>query len=542
MKKNYEVEPLLTVEEFIFKHEIKVNDPVAVVINGVLARLNAKIRTDSALDVIDLESQLGKRIYESSVTYLFVVAFTKLYPKLNVFIQHSIQKGVYAEIDGAELSVEEIEKIAEKMKQMVEADMEINQVTRDWDVSMSTMKEKERNDMLNLYRYYSPSSFKFYELDGVEESVYLPLLPSTKHLKYFHIQKYRDGVVIILPEFIGGSKDIPVFEDRPRLFKTFQEYNEWTRILKVRTVGQLNKYIMNGQIDDLIKVAEAFHEKRVANIADQITKGEKPKRLVLIAGPTSSGKTTFSKRLGIQLMVNGFNTVPISMDNYFVDRAHTPKDAEGNFDFESLDAIDVPLFMEHINRLLLGEEVEIPRFDFHTGSKRPSGYKLKLSKNEIVVIEGIHGINPKLTSSVSSDDKFKIYIAPLTQLNLHRHDRIPASDTRLIRRIVRDSFFRGYTASETIGRWRSVRAGEKKNIFPLQEEVDTVYNSALFYELSVLKVHAERELLRVERGDPVYPESQRLLKFLSYFLPLDAADIPSTSIIKEFIGGSSFKY
>ena len=540
--KIYEVDPLISIEEFVKVHEIGTEDPVAAVLNGVLTRLNTKIRTDSVLDIIKLKSQLGKRIYESSVCFLFVVAFKKLFPDLGIFIQHSIQKGVYAEVQKGKLSEEDVSAIYKKMKEMVKADLEIKKVSRDWDVSISQMKEQDRQDMVNLYRYYSPSSFKFYELDGYEESIYLPLVHSTRFIEHFHIEKYRDGIVIVLPEFSNGSKEIPEFVDRPKLFKTFQEYHEWSRILKVRTVGQLNKYIMNDRIEDLIKVAEAFHEKRVAQIADQITHGDKIRRLVMIAGPTSSGKTTFSKRLGVQLMVNGFNTVPVSMDNYFVDRSSTPRDEDGNFDFESLNAIDVPLFTDHINALLKGEEIEIPRFDFHTGTKKPSGKKLQLAPNEIVVIEGIHGINPKLTTTVPDDDKFKIYIAPLTQLNLHRHDRIPASDTRLIRRIVRDSFFRGYTASETLSRWRSVRDGEKKNIFPLQEEVDVVYNSALFYELAVLKVHAERELLRVERVDPAYPEAQRLLKFLSYFLPLEAENVPSTSILKEFIGGSSFRY
>ncbi|MBL6991398.1 MAG: nucleoside kinase [Bacteriovoracaceae bacterium] len=540
-EKIYEITPLCTVSEFIKENNIPVEDPVGVVINGYLTRLGNKLRIDSMIDIVELASPQGKKIYDSSVQFLFLVAFTKLFPDLSVFIQHSIHKGIYAEVHRGMLTNDDVAKLETNMRKMVSEDLPIERITKDWDIALSEMKEQERQDMVNLYRYYTPSSFKLYELDGVSEALYLPLVPSTKDLSYFKLEKYQDGVVIVIPDFTF-SKEIPEFVDRPKLFKTYQEYHYWSRILKVRTVGQLNRYIMHGGIGDLIKVAEAFHEKRVAEIADQITERERRAKLVLIAGPTSSGKTTFAKRLGVQLMVNGYRPVSISMDNYFVDRDKTPRDEEGNYDFETIDAIDVSLFVQHISSLLKGEEIEIPRFDFQTGTKRSSGKKMRLESDEIVIIEGIHGINPKLTESISNRDKFKIYIAPLTQLNLHRHDRIPSSDTRLIRRLVRDSFFRGYSAAETLHRWRSVRNGEKKNIFPLQEEADTIYNSALFYELSVLKLYAERELLHVERSDQMYVEAQRLLKFLSYFLPLDASDIPSNSILKEFIGGSSFNY
>ncbi|MEI8346151.1 MAG: nucleoside kinase, partial [Pseudomonadota bacterium] len=291
-----------------------------------------------------------------------------------------------------------------------------------------------------------------------------------------------------------------------------------------------------------IKVSEALHEKKVSQIADMIAKRPFIPRVVLIAGPSSSGKTTFSKRLGVQLLVNGLRPVAISLDNYFVERERTPKDENGDFDFEALEAIDVELFNQQLNQLIRGEEVSIPRFDFRTGGRKGISQKLKLEADHILIIEGIHGLNPTLTKSVEDKYKFRIYISALTQLNLHRHDRISTSDSRLIRRIVRDSYFRGYSASETLSRWPSVRKGENKNIFPLQENGDVMFNSALFYELSVLKGHAERALLKVGKDDPVYIEAQRLLKFLSYFLPIDSSDVPNTSILREFIGGSSFDY
>ncbi len=540
-EKSYEVSPLTTTLDFIKEYRIKVRNPMAVVLNGYLKRLNQNIKIDSTLDIIEFGSPQGKRIYEGSVIYLFIVIFTKKYPNLDLFIQHSIQKGIYVEIHGGELSEEEVGELQLAMKKMSDDTLPINENSKELDVVLDEMKKIHRQDIINLYKYNFDREYKYYELDGVQESLYLPLVPNTSYLSYFKLEKYQSGIVIILP--LGKDiTSIPKFVDRPKLFKTYQEYHEWSRVLKVRTVGQLNKYILHDGIDDLIKVAESFHEKKVAEIADRITHKKHIPRLILIAGPSSSGKTTFSKRLGIQLMVNSFKTLAISMDDYFIDRDKTPKDEDGNYDFESLEAIDIKLFTKHIKKLLEGGEIELPKFDFRTGVKGPSGKKIKLEKDQLIIIEGIHGLNPKLTVSINEKDKYKIYIAPLTQLNLHRRDRIPASDSRLIRRLVRDSFFRGYNASETLDRWRSVREGEKKNIFPLQEEADVIFNSALFYEFSVLKSFAEIELLRIDKFDSMYAEAQRLLKFLSYFLPLDTNEIPHTSILKEFIGGSTFKY
>jgi len=537
----YEVTPLTSVLDFISEHHVKVDHPVAIVLNGHFTRLNRKLRVDSTIEFIELKSPQGRRIYESSLSFLFLAAFKKEYPDLTCFIQHSLHMGLYVEIQERTLNNHDIAKVKERMQKMVIADMPIERVTDEWDVAMDYFNQSGRQEVVNLFKYQRPGVFTMYELDGFKDTFYMPLLPSAGMLSHFDLIPYEHGLLIMIPDLSQGTKS-PTFVNKPKLFKTFQEYNHWSRILKVRTVGHLNNYIMDGEISDLIKIAESFHEKRVAQIADAITSRAHVPKLVCIAGPTSSGKTTFSKRLGIQLRVNGFRPVAISMDNYFVSRAQTPRDEDGNYDFEVPEALDLPLFAEHMTKLLRGEEIELPRFDFKVGDKTGSGEFLKLDPDQIIIIEGIHGLNPKITSAIDPKDKFKIYIAPLTQINLHQHDRVAGSDTRLLRRIVRDRKFRGYSASDTLSRWNSVRRGEKRNIFPLQEEADEIFNSALFYELSVLKNHAERELLRVEKSDPMYSEAQRLLKFLSYFLSLDAGETPSTSILKEFIGGSTFKY
>lgn len=539
--KTYKVERNVTAEHFMREHEIILDDPVACIISGHLTRLDKRIKADCTLDFILLRTPLGQRIYESSVLFLFIVAFKKLFPDGELTIQHAISNGLYAEAPKTKLNQTDVDRIERKMHEMVEKKLVIAKIRRDWDMALSDFRDRGRTDVVDMLKYYPPSVFKIYNLDGVEETLYLPLVVNTDSLKYFELKKYREGVVVVVPLF-AKSKRLAAFKEQPKLFNTYKEYREWSKILKVRNVGQLNEHIMNGDIQDLIMISEGLHEKKIAYIADMITKQKKIPRIILIAGPSSSGKTTFSKRLGIQLRVNGFSTANVSLDDYFVDRVKSPRDKNGDYDFESLHCIDVPLFNKHLKRLLLGEVVEIPRFDFRTGFRKKEGVPLFLDESKVLIIEGIHCLNPKLTREISVDDKFRIFVSALTQLNLHDHDRIPTSDTRIIRRIVRDSTFRGYSAAETILRWPSVRSGEHKNIFPSQEDADVVFNSALFYELAVLKRNAERELLRVEKNHPAYPEVRRLLKFLSYFLSLDLEFVPKTSILREFVGGSSFRY
>lgn len=539
--KEFEISPLTTPCEFLKEFNIKAKDPVCAILNGRFAQLSKRIPVNSRLDIIERASYQGQKIYESSLLFLFVSAFRKRFPKFDVFIQHSIQQGIYAEVRQGELDDKAVKDLEEIMHDMVKKDLPIEISERERDVAFQRMEDDDRKDLTNLYKYLFSNEVLMYDLDGVTDCLYLPLLPSTKYIDHFKLEKYQDGVAILMPDFEKGT-EIANFQHNEKLFKTFGEYSNWSRILKARTVGQLNSYIMEDKISEYIKYAEALHEKKLVEIANTITSGKDMPRIVLIAGPSSSGKTTFSKRLGIQLSVNGFKPVTIGLDDYFIDREKTPRDANGDYDFESLEAIDYKLFQQHVSELLAGKEIELPKFDFVSGKSSPSGKFMKLKKNQILIAEGIHGNNPKLTEIIADKDKFKVYISPMTQLNLHRHDRVPASDTRLIRRLVRDSLFRGYTASDTLKQWKSVRAGERKNIFPYQESADVMFNSTLFYELSVLKLHAERQLLKVPSDHPQYPEAQRLLRFLSFFLPLQTTDVPSNSIVKEFIGGSSFRY
>lgn len=540
--KDYKVAPLSTVLEFLTENQLQIKHPVAAVLNGHLTRVDRKIKVDSTLEIIQLESYMGQKIYESSLVFLFVTAFQKKFPTKQVRIQHAIPGGVYAEIVGEEAVKEDVKEVADLMKKMSSDSLPIGLIKEDWDLCLRIMKESGRDDLVDLYRYYAPTEMDLYELDGYKEPFYLPLITNTKFLKDFDLKRYQDGIAILVPDFDKKDKPMSELDHIPKLFGTYTEFKEWGHILQINSVGQLNHYVMNEDIGNLIKVTEALHEKKIAQIADQISKQEYVPRLVLIAGPSSSGKTTFSKRLEVQLRVNGFTPVAVSLDNYFVERDKTPRDEFGNYDFESVDAIDVPLFSYQLASLLKGEEVTLPIFDFKTGTRHLTGKKMKLLPNQIMIVEGIHGLNPKLSGGIEDKDKFKIYISPLTQLNLHHHDRVPSTDTRLIRRIVRDSFFRGYSAADTLKQWKSVRHGESKNIFPFQEEANIIFNSAMFYELSILKPYAERELLKVHRNHPMYPDAQRLLKFLSFFLPLEPDDVPQTSILREFVGGSTFKY
>jgi uridine kinase len=366
------------------------------------------------------------------------------------------------------------------------------------------------------------------------------MVPSTGYLKNFKLQHYSPGIVIQFPTHECNG-EIPKFESHPKLFKIFREAEKWGEILQIDYVAALNDIIVSKKEGEFIRIAEALHEKKIAEIADRIAETINKRQLILIAGPSSSGKTTFAQRLMIQLRVNGLNPVSISLDDYFVDRENTPRDEAGQYDFESLHAIDIELFNKDLNELLLGEEVEIPTFNFHTGSREYKGRRLKIKQGQPVILEGIHALNDQLTITIPREKKVKIYISALTQLNIDEHNRIPTTDTRLIRRIVRDYKYRSNNAERTLFLWNSVRRGEERNIFPYQEEADIMFNSALVYELSVLKKYAESLLRQVDNTSSYYSEAKRLLKFLNYFVALEnEVEIPRTSILREFIGNSSF--
>jgi uridine kinase len=366
------------------------------------------------------------------------------------------------------------------------------------------------------------------------------MVPSMGYLKVFDLLYYDPGFILMYPQ-AGDPFHIPPFHDLPKLARIFKEAEEWANILDVGDVGALNDKVVSGEINEIILVNEGLHEKKIANIADMIYAGKDKIKIVLIAGPSSSGKTTFARRLSIQLRVLGLKPYPLSLDDYFVDREHTPKDESGNYDFESIRALDLELFNQHLAALLNGEEVEIPRFNFRTGLREWIGRKYKMEKDAVLVIEGIHGLNEILTSSVPRENKYKIYISALTQLNIDNHNRIPTTDSRLMRRIVRDYLYRGRDAATTILTWPQVRAGEEKNIFPYQEEADIMFNSALVYEMCILKKYAAPLLREIPVSSPAYLEAKRLLTFLSYFLEAEENAIPNNSIIREFIGGSCFE-
>ncbi|HBX88156.1 MAG TPA: AAA family ATPase, partial [Marinilabiliaceae bacterium] len=396
----------------------------------------------------------------------------------------------------------------------------------------------DKKDLIKLRGHYYTS---YYQLGDHIGLYYGYMVPSTAYLKVFDLNKYFNGMLLRVPK-AGNPKEVENLIIQNKLFEIFQEHNQWNKILDVTNLSELNKATVNGKAETLIKVTEALHEKKIAAVADRIAARKNKLRIVLISGPSSSGKTTTGKRMGVQLLVAGIKPLNLSLDNYFVNREHTPRDENGDYDFETLEAIDLELFNDHLVRLLNGEEVEIPKFSFETGQRFYDGEKLKMEPYNILIIEGIHALNPKLTPSIPEEAKFKVYVSALTSINFDNQTRISTTDNRLIRRIIRDYKYRNYSARETISRWASVKRGEEKHIFPYQEEADVMFNTALLYELAVLKPYAEPILLEVQPNQPEYSEAERLLKFFSYIKPMLTKEIPPTSILREFLGGSSFTY
>ena len=466
----------------------------------------------------------------------------ELFPKCNVSVEHSLSKGLYCEILCPCKNIDEndVKRIENRMREIVKEDVPFLKSRMSLDEAIKIFEEYGHINKVKLMKYRKKPYVNIYECGWVKNYFYGYMVPSTGYLKNFKLKFYKPGIVMQLPrEESGGG--IPEFKDQPKLFKIFRETERWSRILGVDYVASLNDLIVRGKEREFICIAEALHEKKVAEIADLIMEHIGDRKLILIAGPTSSGKTTFAKRLEIQLRVNGLKPVSISMDNYFVNREDTPLDERGQYNFEALNALNLELFNEDLERILSGEKVEIPTFDFRLGRSEYKGNTIKITKEQPLILEGIHCLNDQLTKFIPREKKFKIYISALTQLSIDEHNRIPTTDTRLIRRMVRDSKFRSNDANATLALWESVRKGEEKNIFPYQEDADIMFNSALFYELSVLKKYVEPLLRQVNTRSPHHPEAKRLLRFLNYFVSLENEnDIPKTSILKEFIGGSIF--
>jgi uridine kinase len=524
------------------------NGPVlAVRFNNKVASLQRPIMKDARLEYIDTSSRDGILIYRRSVTFLLIKAMRDLFPDLKVYINHSLNQGYYGEVynplfsgtEPSHLAESDFVRLRERMRQIVAEDLPFVRHELTVPQAIKLFEERGLADKVELLRYREDDVVSVYELAGMMNHFWGQLAPSTGVLKVFDVRPCGPGFVLIFPE--NGVMELPTYVHEPKLFDVYQEYERWARILGVRTVAHLNSLVDTSQINEYVLIAEALQERKLAQIADQFTQHPHQPKIILLSGPSSSGKTTTVKRLAVHLRVNGYRPLVIGLDDFFVERERTPKDEKGEYDFEAFGAIDVALLQEKIRGLLQGNEVALPKFDFVQG--RPvDGHRVRLEKGQPLILEGIHALNPGLLPELPSGLMFKIYISPLTHLNIDDHNRIASSDARLIRRLVRDASYRGYSAVQTLGRWPSVRRGEERNIFPYQGEADCVFNSSIPYEVCVLRQFAVPLLEGVERENPLYSEAARLLKFMSYFRDIKQDVVPGHSLLREFIGGSSFKY
>lgn len=539
------------------------DDIILGIVNGRLRELNKKIKSDCELSFVTTADRDGRRTYRRSVVLLLQRAIYDVYGSMTqLHVMHSLGEGYYCQLEKAvecadsqqekynedtdqgsrensEKSVTEhdIDRIVCSMYTFVEKDLTITKHSAKTQYAEQLFKEKGLHDKERLLHYRRSSRVNLYELDGVVDYFYGFMAPSTGMLKYFDIVPYESGFVLLFPG--THSRSVEPLVTSNKLFHTLDDSREWSKMLGIGTIGSLNDAIAAGRGQEIMLLQEALMEQKIGNLAAQIASDDK-KKFVMIAGPSSSGKTSFANRLSIQLIAKGRKPHPLSLDDYYVDRELCPKHPDGSFDFECLESIDVKLFNEDMNRLLKGEAVDMPSFNFKTGKREYRGRKLTLGADDILVIEGIHGLNDRLSQLIPPEHKFKIYISALTQLNIDEHNPLSTTDERLIRRIVRDARTRGTNAMETIAMWPSVRKGERENIFPFQEQADVMFNSALVYELAVLKVYAEPLLFGIERDCPEYLEAKRLLKLLDYFLPMPADGIPNNSLLREFVGGSCF--
>ena len=517
---------------------------VAARVNYKVEDLNFMIYKPKDIEFIDLSTPSGMRVYVRSLSMVLALAVSELFPDAALRIEHPISKGYYCKLDSLNkpITPEIIEQIKERVNLIISQGRRIvceekqTKVVKD----LFSMKMNQK-DKLSLFETLGNPYCRFFRIDNYIDYFNGVLLPSTDYLGIYDLVTYYDGLLLCIP-----NRDNPVeLEDvvlLPKMYDIFKEYVGWNKIMNLNNVGEFNVACKNNQSFNLIKVSEALHEKKVASIADVISQRADKVRFVLISGPSSSGKTTFSKRLSIQLMVSGLKPVTLSLDNYFVNREETPLDENGEWDFEHLHALDLELFNQNLKQLLNGEEIEIPFFNFEDGKRYFKGEKLKLDEDSILIMEGIHALNPALIPDIPRDITFKIYVSALTTISIDNHNWIPTTDTRLLRRIIRDYRFRNYSARETIARWPSVRRGEEKWIFPYQENADVMFNSALLFELAVLKKHAEPILAEVPKFCDEYTETHRLIKFLNYFVSIPEREIPPTSLLREFVGGSSFRY
>ena len=529
--------------EIVEEYQESSRYPIVLVMkDGKLCELHKKLKRDGVLEFVTTGDEIGHKTYKRSASLLLLKAVYHAAGRKNIkniVLHYSVASGYYYTIDGnVEITEEFLAQVKAYMRELVERKIPILKRSVGTSEAIEIFHEHGMYDKEKLFRFRRVSRVNIYSLDGFEDYFYGFMVNHTGYLKYFELYPYDTGMVLQLPER-SNPQEVPPFVPKPKIFQIQKESECWGEMMQADTVGALNEQIVSKGASQLLLVAEALQESKISQIARTIAEN-KNKKFIMIAGPSSSGKTTFSHRLSIQLAAHGLRPHPIAVDNYFVNREDTPLDSEGNYNFECLEAIDVKQFNEDMTRLLQGEEVELPYFNFKTGQREYRGNFMKLGKEDVLVIEGIHCLNDKLSSSLPTESKFKIYISALTQLNIDEHNRIPTTDGRLIRRIVRDARTRGTSAKQTIAMWNSVRRGEEENIFPYQESADVMFNSALIYELAVLKLYAEPLLFSIGKDEPEYNEAKRLLKFLDYFLGVPSESIPSNSILREFIGGGCF--
>ncbi|MCD8202734.1 MAG: nucleoside kinase [Prevotella sp.] len=515
--------------------------PISAKVNNKVEGLTFKVYHNMDVEFLDVTSSSGARAYTRTLFFVLCKAMNDLYPGIPVIIDIPVSNGYYCNIElGHPVTKEEADTVHKRMQEIIDAKMPIVRHDCPTEDAIKMFSELGKESKVKLLKSVGTLYTTYYEIDGYKDYFYGTLLPNTGDLYLFGLEKYYDGLLLRTPSKENPSQ-LGELIRQDKMFEIFLEHHRWQKILGVSTVGDFNEAVQKGHATELINVSEALQERKIARIADMIV-AKKGVRVVLISGPSSSGKTTFCKRLSVQLLTCGIKPVPISLDDYFVDREKTPKDENGEYDYESLYALDIPLLNKQLNELFAGKEVQLPRYNFQTGKSERNGQKMKLNDDNVLILEGIHGLNPELTAQIPEEQKFRVYASALTTILLDTHNYIPTTDNRLLRRIIRDNKYRGVNAADTIKRWASVRAGEKKWIFPFQENADVMFNTALLFELAVIKTQAEPLLRQVPENVEEHAEAYRLLKFLQYISPIPNRQLPPTSLLREFLGGSSFKY
>ena len=515
--------------------------PVSAKVNNKVEGLNYRVYHNKDVEFLDLTSPSGQRTYTRTLFMVLCKAVKDIYPDGKVDIDIPVSNGYYCDLKiNGQITDEVAMRIRSRMQEIINAKMPIHRFECTTDEAIKIFSELGTLSKVKLLKSTGRLYTTYYDIDGYKDYYYGSLLTNTSQLTLFGLEKYYDGLLLRIPSLKDPSK-LGELIRQDKMFEIFREHHHWQDLLGLRTIGDLNDAVAKGGASDLINLSEALQEKKIARIADEIA-ARKNVKMVLIAGPSSSGKTTSCKRLSIQLLTNGIRPVPVSLDDYFVDREFTPKDETGEYDYESLYALNIPLLNQQMNDLFAGKEVELPKYNFQTGKSEKSGKKLKMGENDVLVVEGIHALNPELTAQIPDEQIYRVYASAFTTILLDSHNYVPTTDNRLLRRIIRDYKYRGVSAQETIHRWPSVRAGENKWIFPYQENADAMFNTAMLFELAVIKSQAEPLLETVPENCDEYSEAYRLLKFLKYIKPIPNRQVPPTSLLREFLGGSSFKY